>query len=108
MKEVVDRFTDELKRDAKEEIKRLEGAIEQKIEGVKEYLEGVSKIALPVDLIDILARGGFVKSWEIEKNYDTDLQVYFNGVSLEMIPNEYTLTLKPGKYRITLVVERTK
>jgi len=110
---VVGRFSDELKKELDrrvEYVAKFREEADRKLKEYEDYLKETVKIALPVNLLEVLAKGGFVKAWEIEKENVFDLGVSVNGMPLDMRPySDFNrITFAPGKYRVTLIVEKTE
>ena len=111
IEDVVRRFTDNLKKDLDkrvEDVMRFRNEIDKKMKELEEYLKEVLRTALPVNLLDILSKGGFVRSWLVDVRSRAYVEVRVNDRILEMTPmSEYgTLPLDDGKYRITLIIEK--
>jgi len=86
-------------RDAVEAPKRLE----EKAEEVETYLKEVARVELPLSVIDVLARGGFVEVGEKECRYWGDIEGLLFHLKSRMIRR--SSELPEGKYRVILIVE---
>jgi len=117
MSELVERVVRRFVSEAKEYVdKKVQEALETKewvdkrTEEIKQELLEISKIALPVNILEVLAKGGFVKSWEheVKKGRSPEyLAVSIDGYPLEMpLYGGREIKLTEGKYRITLIVEK--
>ena len=105
----IDRILD---RKAEEIMKRLEKGLANAVDAAKrsfaEYVEELkkaSRITLPLNLLEIIAKGGDVLSVDVEEQHDIDVEVLVNGV--RVMPSVFRgCRYPPGKYRVTLIVER--
>jgi adenylate cyclase len=113
LERVVERFADDLRKELNrkvEDVVKFKEELDRKMEEFEEYLKETAKIAMPVNLLEILARDGIVKVWEFDEKHQFDISVMKDGFSLDMCPyNDYGgIRLHPGKYRVILIVEKLK
>ena len=73
-------------------------------ENLREILDG-----LPQDkrLLEIIANGGAIVGKNFILGEDHYFNFNFNGTTWSMTGGSTALDLKPGKYRVTLIFERT-
>ena len=90
------------------ELEKVKDEIEQTADAYLKYLVKASKIILPVNIMEILANGGYVDCWEVKIPYSNQsLTISVDGCPLKFnAETSYSLELKKGKYRITLIVEK--
>ena len=102
VEEIIRREKERIEKWVEEEIQR---SVDHAKDRLKQYLDDLakaSKIALPVNLIDIMAKGGYVKVADVYQEYDLgNIEVIVSNnvvISIGYVPR--------GKYRITLIVEK--
>lgn len=113
LKQLQERVKSELIQELARRIKEVEAFKAEAEERVKRYVECLieaAKVALPVNVLDILAKGGYVASWTVDGG-SSGLQRFeaprFNYSSLAFPGlNTWDIALPGRKFRVTLVIER--
>lgn len=93
----------EIKKKVEEQLKSTVDCANDSLEAIINGLIEAAKVALPVNLLDILAKGGYVyaKEGKFEENWS---EVYLRIGGNELIHGQHQLV--SGKYRVVLVIER--
>jgi len=100
---------------AEEIYKSFEGDIEEQVDRARNRMKAVVnsienqskalKTLLPINLIEVITKGGFIKSKETTLEYESYWQ--FELGHQQIFSDPYTSNrLQPGKYRFTLIVEK--
>lgn len=93
----------------KETVESINAKAKEATERLKRLLEELkekAKIVLPVNVIDIMAKGGEVVSIEHNVVHDhsrVSLDIYDRNVFFDKF--EHDLRVNAGKYRVTLIME---
>ena len=103
--EVLDRYLKRVSEIAGQElVENLQSYVrvaEQRYREAVEGLKEAAKVILPVNVLEILSRGGYIYSktyeCEVERNWES---FYVLGVRFE-IPR-----LERGRYRVTVIIEK--
>ena len=99
--EYLKRVAEATKQELVESLQSYVRAAEQRYREAVESLREAAKVILPVNVLEILSRGGYIYSktyeCEAERNWES---FYVLGVRFE-IPR-----LEKGRYRITVIIEK--
>jgi hypothetical protein len=106
VEKILSEKAEEIKQEMLEEINRAAKFAEERYKAFAEQLQKAAKVALPVNILDILAKGGAVFVKEYDNNYEdpTPLTVLARGNRITDWDEEPTI--KKGKYRIILIAEK--
>jgi len=101
VEETIKEKAEGIKKETIEAINRVAETATRRFNQVIETLKEQAKIILPVNIIDILAKGGYVKAVELNVPYTESLN--FQLADRYIFGEE---KLQSGKYRVTLIFER--
>ena len=93
--ERVNRIVEEAKTDLKDTMERTQKALDVYLES----LNAVSKIVLPINLLDILTNGGDIDIFPLDKNHE-DIEIRCGNAS------HYIHLERDVKYMVLTIVER--
>jgi len=104
IEDIIERRKEELMRETykrlEQELERVRGEVQRALDELKE----ASKIALPVNLLQILAKGGMVKVKEFElRGGEYGFDVYLDRGHVSVSSDT---PLSKGRYRAILIVEK--
>lgn len=100
---------DEIEAYAVEEINMAAERATERFKSVIETLKKQARISLPVNVLDIISKGGTVLSKEATVEYGGGSPLRIELETKDLFYEEYphsSTRLKRGKYRITLIVEK--
>jgi hypothetical protein len=100
LEKIIEREKNKIEKDFEE---RINYAVASAKTEFKEYIEKLikaSKIALPVNIIDILAKGGHVIVEDAFLDVRDDVRITIAG-----LPTYSWTPTKAGKYRVVLIIE---
>ena len=102
---ILDRKAKEIMEGLEEDMARAVDSAKRSFEAYIEELKEASKVTLPINVLDILSKGGEVLSAVFESKWTIQcIEVHVNGG--RVLPRTGVLFRHPpGKYRITLIVE---
>jgi hypothetical protein len=101
----IDQYLERVAKDIKRELDReLESCVkvaEQRYMETVERLKEASRIIMPINLLEILSKGGYIFS-KIYECIEEKTYVYLYNMDVDfLIPR-----LEKGKYRITVIIEK--
>jgi len=109
---VLNQKKEEILKEVKERIETEAKVGMQRVETFFEQLKEASKVALPINVLEVFAKGGHVDSVEFRVNYPTKVQYELNVGGYNVFRyrdgyyREIDVNLVPGRYRATIIIER--
>jgi hypothetical protein len=100
---IIEEKGQQIKKETIEDINRVAVKATERFEKVIEQLIAQAKIILPVNIIDILAKGGEARITEFNVRYQEEVRVQ---IGPEYPFYEQPIRLKDGKYRLILIVDK--
>jgi len=109
VEKIIKEAGEEIKEETIKEINRAAERATERFQRIIETLKEQAKIVLPVNVIDILAKGGQVCIKEVNVPYDGTcfhVAVETRGDIIRGGHGDPFPSLKAGKYRVILIMER--
>lgn len=107
VEKIIEEKGEEIKRETLKTINRAAEAATERFKGIIENLKEQAKIVLPVNVIDILAKGGCVESIDYDVPYEeTYVRLSFQDKDIFYERKQGRFQIASGKYRVTLIMER--
>jgi len=106
LRKILDRKAKEIMEGLEEDMARAVDSAKRSFEAYIEELKEAAKVTLPINVLDILSKGGEVLSTVFESKWAIQgIEVIVNGSRVLPRCLGVGFRLPPGKYRITLIVE---
>jgi len=102
--EVIEKRKEEILKDARRRIEMEVEASIGRVERALEDLKEASKITLPVNLVEILAKGGHVRAKDVEVGREAYVNLTLSEGWYDNIARD--IVLQKGKYRVILIIEK--
>ena len=110
IEEVIAKKAEEIKEQAFEEIEKQVKLAEERFKREIERLVEAAKIVLPVNVLEVISKGGFIDSRVFEVGSDRTPLDYSVSTISGTVMSSYTTFARPllsrGRYRVTLIVEK--
>jgi len=104
IEKIIEEKGKEIKEETIEDINKATSKASERFQRVIEELKEQAKIVLPVNIVDILSKGGIVRVAEVNipsEGYRTTFDIGDRRLFYED-----EIRLKPGSYRVLLIFER--
>jgi hypothetical protein len=106
IEKILSEKAEEIKKEALEEINRAAKFAEERYKAYVEQLIKAAKVVLPLNTLDILAKGGIIYIKEYDNNYEDPTPLTISARGVRVTDWDEEPTIKKGKYRIILIAEK--